>query len=41
MTDGFGLIVRAGRLVQEITLKTTMSKDELRDITQRILKQLA
>ena len=41
MADGYGLVVRAGRLVQEIAVMTTLSKDELRDITQKILKQLA
>ncbi len=40
MPDGYGLVIRSGRLVQEITVKTEMSKEELREMTQRILKKL-
>lgn len=40
MPDGYGLVIRSGRLVQEITVKTKMTKEELREMTQRILKKL-
>lgn len=40
MVDGYGLVLRAGRLVQEISIKSSMSKEDLREMTQRILKEL-
>lgn len=38
---GFALIARAGRLLQEIRVTTKLTKDELRGITQKVLKQLS
>ena len=38
--DSYGLVLRAGRLVQELSVKTSMSKEELRDTTQEILRSL-
>lgn len=40
MADGYGLVIRSGRLVQELTVETTMSKEELREMTQTVLKKL-
>ena len=39
--DGFMLVARTGRLVQEIKVNTSLSKDKLKGVTQVVLKQLA
>lgn len=38
---GFVLVARAGRLVQEIKVSTNLSKEDLKEVTQVVLKELA
>lgn len=35
------LVARAGRLVQEIKVSTNLSKEDLKEVTQVVLKELA
>lgn len=38
--DGFNLVARAGRVVQEVHVVTCMTKDQMTDAVQRVLKRL-
>ena len=40
LDNGYGLVLRAGRLVQEITITSSLSKEELREMTQKVLKEV-
>jgi hypothetical protein len=41
LENGFILVARTGRLVQEIKVNTGLSKEELKGVTQAVLKELA
>lgn len=38
--EGFNLAARAGRIVQEIQVTTTLTSDEMKESVQRVLKRL-
>jgi hypothetical protein len=38
--DGHNLVVRAGRLVQEIHVATALPAEDMRAVVQRVLRQL-
>lgn len=40
VTDGFNLVARAGRVVQEIHVRTDMDADSMRGAVQRVLKRV-
>ena len=39
--DGYALLARSGRLVQEIRVKTSLSVEDIKETTQRLLGELA
>ena len=41
MTDGYNLIARAGRVVQEIHVRTTMDVSAMKQTVQRVLGKVA
>ena len=41
MTDGYNLIARAGRVVQEIHVRTTMDASAMKQTVQRVLGKVA
>jgi len=40
VTDGFNLVARAGRVVQEIHVRTSMNAESMRGTVQRVLKRV-
>lgn len=40
VSDGFNLVARAGRVVQEIHVKTSVSSDEMKRVVQQVLKRI-
>ena len=40
VTDGFNLVARAERMVQELHVTTQLSAPEMRNVVQEILQQL-
>lgn len=40
VSDGFNLVARAGRVVQEIHVKTAMGSDQMKSVVQQVLKRI-
>ena len=38
--DGYNLVARAGKLVQEVHVSTRLTRDEMKRAIQRVLKRL-
>jgi hypothetical protein len=38
--DGYNLVVRTGRLVQEILVETELPSEDMKECVQRVLRQL-